>query len=239
MGNYSFCISRWWYFFPILWGASVCSSLFFTLEIFSVSHAYELTSGVLDFSNTTCAVKLCFIGWVKGVENSDSILLVWNQLRLEIQKINCILGAACGLFEKYWQQVSDSYWTGFHDSKTVTAGADNHCSICLFRLVVKTNSNEKWTSFFPFKVTVQVGYGHCRNVHITEAFKLLCEYILCGYSCNYFSGEKNEGACKTKSNFIHQLKHSCIPRIMVIFGGFDDQGKSAIISQKLRYHWAG
>lgn len=33
-----------------------------------------------------------------------------------------------------------------------------------------------------------------------------------------FSGGKNEGVCKTKSNFIRQLRHFCIPRVMVVFG---------------------
>lgn len=37
---------------------------------------------------------------------------------------------------------SASYWTGFHDSTPVTASADNHCSIYLFRIEVKTNRNE-------------------------------------------------------------------------------------------------
>lgn len=43
------------------------------------------------------------------------------------------------------------------------------------------------------------------------------------------SGGKNELVCKTETNFKHQLKSSCIPRITVVFGSFDDQRKSAII----------
>lgn len=66
----------------------------------------------------------------------------------------------------------------------------------------------------------------------TEAFELLSEEGI--YSVwlllPLYSGGKNEGVCKTKSNFKHQLKRSCIPRILVVFGGFDDQRKSTIIS---------
>lgn len=90
-------------FFPILWGVTVCSLLFSHWGFFCVPCI--LTSGVLDFSNTACTVKLCFIEWVKRVENSDSLLVVWNKLRLEIKNIYCIVGAICSLFEKLTARV--------------------------------------------------------------------------------------------------------------------------------------
>lgn len=51
-----------------------------------------------------------------------------------------------------------------------------------------------------------------------------------------FSGGKNEGVCKTKSNFIRQLRHFLHTKGHGSFWGFDDQGISTIISQKLRFH---